>query len=128
MDRKIKKSLFDILQCIDEIESYFDTLPRKFDVYRENALLRSAIHMNISIIGEATNRILKISPDITITNAKQIVGTRNYLIHAYDSLRLEMIWAIVINDLPKLKHEVSSLLNESNPNIEIWAENTPLRR
>lgn len=112
MDRKIKKSLFDILQCIEEIESYFDSLPRRFDYYCENALLRSAIHMNISIIGEATNRILKIDPSIMISNAKQIVGTRNYLIHGYDSLRLEMIWAIVVNDLPKLKQEVGSLLSQ----------------
>lgn len=68
--------------------------------------------MNISIIGEATNRILKIDSEITISNAKQIVGTRNYLIHDYDKLlRLEMIWAIVINDLPKLKQEVTTLLN-----------------
>lgn len=47
-----------------------------------------------------------------ISNAKQIVGTRNYLIHGYDSLRLEMIWAIVVNDLPKLKQEVGSLLSQ----------------
>lgn len=112
MDRKVKKSLFDILQCIEEIESYFDSVPRRFDYYRENALLRSAIHMNISIIGEATNRILKIEPSIMISNAKQIVGTRNYLIHGYDSLRIEMIWAIVVNDLPKLKQEVIYLLNQ----------------
>ena len=111
MDRKIQKSLFDILHCIDEIDFYFNSVPRRFDYYRDNALLRSAIHMNISIIGEATNRILKTDSEISISNAKQIVGTRNYLIHGYDSLRLEMIWAIVINDLPKLKHEVISLLN-----------------
>lgn len=67
--------------------------------------------MNISIIGEATNRILKIDPTIMISNAKQIVGTRNYLIHGYDSLRQEMIWAKVVNDLPKLKQEAFSLLN-----------------
>lgn len=111
MDRKIKKSLYDILQCVEEVESYFDSVPRRFDYYQDNALLRSAIHMNISIIGEATNRILKIDPTIAISNAKQIVGTRNYLIHGYDSLRLEMIWAIVINDLPKLKQEILSILN-----------------
>lgn len=75
--------------------------------------------MNISIIGEATNRILKIDPAIMITNAKQIVGTRNYLIHGYDSLRLEMIWAIVINDLPKLRQEVTSLLNRDDFEINV---------
>ena len=112
MDRAVQKFLFDIIERIEEIESYFESMPRRFDTYSNSAILRSAIHMNISIIGEATNRILKINPDIKITNAKQIVGTRNYLIHGYDSLRPEMIWAIVINDLPKLKQEVAALLDE----------------
>lgn len=67
--------------------------------------------MNLSIIGEATNRILKINPEIKISNARQIVGTRNYIIHGYDSLRPEMLWAIIIKDLPKLKEEVSILLS-----------------
>lgn len=113
MDRQILKSLFDIKQCIDEIESYFDSIPRQFEEYRTNSLLRSAIHMNLSIIGEATNRILKVDRDIRITNAKQIVDTRNYIIHGYDSLRPEMIWAIIINDLPKLREEVLGLLKDS---------------
>jgi uncharacterized protein with HEPN domain len=58
------------------------------------------------------NRILKIDPDFKIVAARQIVGTRNYVIHAYDSLRPEMIWNIVINDLPKLKAEVQKMLAE----------------
>lgn len=111
MDRKVKKSLYDILERIDEINSYFEIYPRQFEFYSTNPLLRSAIHMNLSIIGEATNRILKLEPDISITYARQIVGTRNYLIHGYDSLRLEMLRAIVINDLPKLRREVEDILN-----------------
>lgn len=79
MDRKIQKSLYDILCCIDEIESYFESNPRRFEVYSENAILRSAIHMNISIIGEAANRILKIDPQIKISNARQIVGLETIL-------------------------------------------------
>ncbi len=56
------------------------------------------------------NRILKIDPKIPITSARRIVGTRNYLIHGYDSLREDLIWAIVINHLPLLKSEVITLL------------------
>ncbi|MDE5807842.1 MAG: DUF86 domain-containing protein, partial [Muribaculaceae bacterium] len=84
MDRKVKKLLFDISGCIAEIESYFAVLPRQFEEYKNNSLLRSAIHMNLSIIGEATNQILKIAPASPISNARQIVGTRNYIIHGYD--------------------------------------------
>lgn len=68
--------------------------------------------MNLSIIGEATNRILKLNPEFEISNARQIIGTRNYIIHGYDSLRPEMIWAIIINDLPRLKSEIAGYLNK----------------
>lgn len=69
--------------------------------------------MNIAIIGEATNRILKINPQIKITNARKIVDTCNYLIHGYDSVSPDMLWAIVIKHLPLLKSEVLEILSES---------------
>jgi len=68
--------------------------------------------MNIAIIGVATNRILRIRNDIKITNARKIVNTRNYVIHGYDSLRHEILWAIVINDIPLLKAEIIRILTE----------------
>lgn len=69
--------------------------------------------MNIAIIGEATNRILKIRNDISITNARKIVNTRNYVIHGYDSLRYEILWAIVVKDLPLLKSEIEAIMSET---------------
>lgn len=50
---------------------------------------------------------------MTITSARRIVNTRNYLIHAYDSLRDDLIWGIVINHLPLLKSEVEALLDSA---------------
>ena len=56
------------------------------------------------------SKSLKLEPELHITAARKIVDTRNYLIHGYDSLRLDIIWSIVINHLPKLKEEVLLLL------------------
>lgn len=67
---------------------------------------------NIEIMGEAMNRILKIKPDIPITSARKVVDTRNFVIHAYDSLKPDILWAIVINHLPLLKEEVEALLEK----------------
>ena len=66
---------------------------------------------NIEIIGEAMNRILKVDKDIAITNSRKIVDARNYIIHGYDSLSVDILWSMVINHLPKLKNEVTALLN-----------------
>lgn len=112
MDKKLViKYLNDILGSIEQIESYFDSFPRRFDVYCRESILQRAIQMNISIIGEATNRLLKISPEIPITKARKIVDTRNYLIHGYDSVSHDMVWSIVINHLPLLKSEVVGIKN-----------------
>ena len=35
MDNDIKSRLFDILNAIMEIESFFDALPKEFSVYRQ---------------------------------------------------------------------------------------------
>ncbi|MEZ3578255.1 MAG: DUF86 domain-containing protein [Muribaculaceae bacterium] len=85
----------------------------QFKVFCEDLCFRSAVQWEIAIIGEAMNRILKSCPDIPITSARRIVNTRNYLIHGYDSLKEDLIWAIVINHLPLLKSEVIQLLETS---------------
>jgi len=74
-------------------------------------LLKRAIERNLEIIGEAMSRILKEEPLFPIENAKRIIGLRNQIIHGYDSVSDENIWGIVINHLPKLKIEISSLLS-----------------
>lgn len=74
-------------------------------------MFRRAIERNIGIIGEAVAKILQLNPSIKIKEAKSIRSTRNYIVHAYDTLRLDMIWDIVVNDLPNLKIEISELLD-----------------
>lgn len=111
-DRTVVKYLNDILDSITQVKSYFTTFPRRFNVYCETPMMQRAIQMNISIIGEATNKLLKIAPEIPITKARKIVDTRNYMIHGYDSVSHDMVWSIVINHLPLLKEEVVRILTE----------------
>lgn len=59
------------------------------------------------------NRILKIDPMIKITSARKIVDTRNYVIHAYDSLKPDILWAIVINHIPRLKSDILHIISPS---------------
>ncbi len=66
------------------------------------------------------NRVLKIDPEIKITSARRIVNTRNLVIHSYDSVDKEIIWAIVVRHLPLLKSEIKIILdsyNQENPPV-----------
>lgn len=110
MDNYTKKHLQDILTAIEEIESFLGYTPKLFDSFVNNICLRRAVERNIEIIGEAMNRILKTSSDIKITNARKIVDARNYIIHGYDTLSVDILWSIVINHLPLLKEEVTLLM------------------
>jgi uncharacterized protein with HEPN domain len=110
MDSEIKTWLYDILQSIGEIDSYFEDRPRRFDQYVADIRTKRAVERDIEIIGEAVNRILKKNNDFELENAQKIIGTRNRIAHGYDKISDDLIWSIVINHLPKLKEEIVALM------------------
>ena len=112
MDNNIKAWLYDILSSINEIESYYIDTPKMFEIYQNDLRTKRAVERNIEIIGEAMNRILKIDSDVVISNSRKIVDVRNRIIHGYDSVSDDVIWGIVIRNLPILQKEVEELLGK----------------
>ena len=109
MKLEIKKYLFDINTSIDSIFEYLDG-ERNFFEYQKNKLLRRGKEREIEIIGEAMNRIVRIDPNFRIENSRQIIDTRNWVIHGYDKVDDVIIWGIISNHLPKLKKEIEDYL------------------
>ena len=109
MNVRIKSSLLDIYQSIDEIFLFLGDR-RDFMAYQNDLKTKKAVERNLEIIGEAVNRILKEEPNFVIDQAKSIIGTRNRIIHSYDNISDEVIWTIVVRDLPKLKAQVEQFL------------------
>ncbi|TAE19268.1 MAG: DUF86 domain-containing protein [Bacteroidetes bacterium] len=112
MDNDIKAWLYDILNAIMEIESFFNDSIKEFAKYQNDLRTRRAVERNIEIIGEALSRILKRDETISISNSRKIVDTRNRIIHGYDSVSDDVIWGIVIRHLPILQTEIQELLGE----------------
>jgi uncharacterized protein with HEPN domain len=112
MDIKIKVWLLDIQQAIEEIFLFLGE-KRNFITYQEDLKTKKAVERNLEIIGDAVNRILKADSSIQIKNAKNIIGTRNRIIHSYDNISDEVIWTIVSRELPDLLEEVKSLLDRN---------------
>ena len=112
MDIKVKTWLLDIKQSIEEILLFLGE-QRDFRAYKEDLKIKKAVERNLEIIGEAVNRILKTDNSIQLDNAKNIIGTRNRIIHSYDNISDEVIWTIVSRELPDLKIQVEKLLNDA---------------
>ena len=112
MGNDVKAWLYDILNAINEVESFFVDRPKEFLNYQNDLRTKRAIERNIEIIGEAMGRVLRQDSVIKITNSRKFVDVRNRIIHGYDSVSDDIIWGIVIRHLPILKIEVERLLNE----------------
>jgi uncharacterized protein with HEPN domain len=113
MEEKIQKWLYDIQFAIEEIESFFVDIPNSFNQYSNNLILKRAVERDLEIIGEAVNRILKVNPNFPLKNARKIIGLRNQIIHAYDNISDENIWAIIQKHLPTLKIEINTLIESA---------------
>lgn len=108
MEPDIKTWLQDIVDAINEIDSFIPV--KDFLIFQKDLKTKRAVERNIEIIGEAVNRIVKVDSQISISTLRRIIDTRNRIIHGYDTVSAEIIWGIVIKDLPVLKLEAEQLL------------------
>jgi uncharacterized protein with HEPN domain len=109
MGNETKAWMSDILTAIQEINQFVPD-QKDFRKFQKDLKTKRAIERNIEIIGEAINRLIRVEPQILITNARKIVDTRNRIIHGYDSVSEDIIWAIVVRDLPLLEKEIKLLI------------------
>jgi uncharacterized protein with HEPN domain len=76
------------------------------DLDRDEKLGLALVRL-IEIIGEAA---VKVSSDVQARHSsipwKDVVGTRNRLIHGYEDVDLDIVWRIVETDLPGLVREL----------------------
>jgi uncharacterized protein with HEPN domain len=75
-------------------------------------LLNLALTRLVEIIGEAANRV----PENVQVRYPQLpwlemIGARNRLIHGYDSVDFDILWAIITDDLPGLIRQLESILS-----------------
>ena len=77
----------------------------------ENRTLNLALTRLLEIIGEAANRV---PIDFQIENPavswSQIISLRNRLIHGYDSVDFDLLWYVVIHDLPELVQNLEKIM------------------
>jgi len=105
-----KKLLLDIEQAALNIDIHLEKR-RVYEEFVMNITKRRAIERELEIIGEATHNLLKIESALLISSARKIVGMRNRIIHAYDSIDETILWKIIIKDIPILLDEVQELLD-----------------
>lgn len=105
-----RQRLLHILEAINEIQLYTANIDIK--TFLANSMMRFACVKQIEIIGEAANSITPPTKAIfTDMEWKQIIGMRHILVHEYFGVDFDLIWQVVIKDLPILKEKVLVVIN-----------------
>lgn len=66
---------------------------------------------SLEIIGEAAKNIHNdFKANYPEIDWKSMTGMRDRLIHKYFGVDYQIVWDVVINEIPKLKKEISSIL------------------
>jgi uncharacterized protein with HEPN domain len=109
MQHRLLKYILDIERIIQEIESIKQKTQNDFKNFSDDFILQRAIERDLEIIGEAIRKLIEIKPSIQITASKNIIGLRNIISHAYDSVEPEMLWGIIQKNIPVLAKEIQEL-------------------
>lgn len=78
-------------------------------MFQSDIILQRAVERDLEIIGEAIRKLIELNPELIITSSKNIIGLRNIISHAYDSVEPEMIWGIIQNNIPLLAAEINKI-------------------
>lgn len=111
MAREFLHAIDDILDAIVGIEEA--TRGKSLADYQQQWLLRHAIQRAIEIISEASRAI----PDeVKATQSNipwpSVRAIGNVLRHEYQGLSDQIIWNVVVDELPKLKDAVTRIRNK----------------
>ena len=101
--------LLDILESARAAVGYMRG--KTWDEFSEDHLLQDAVVRRLEIVGEASGRV---SEETQMKHSHlpwmAMKGTRNKIIHEYDSIELDIIWNIVQDDLPALIDELEKII------------------
>jgi uncharacterized protein with HEPN domain len=105
-----RQRLNHILEAIDEIQLYTKNTTLK--TFLSNSMMRFACVKQIEIIGEAANCITSETKALfTDLEWKQIIGMRHILVHEYFGVDFDLIWQVIIEDLPLFKEKILNVIN-----------------
>jgi uncharacterized protein with HEPN domain len=108
--RDDRERLRDILEAIERIERYTSKGREEF---MQDELIQTWVVHHIQIIGEAARKLSEETrSEYDEVPWPAIIAMRNILVHDYFSVDIDEVWSTIERDLPPLKVEVSSILED----------------
>lgn len=95
---------------IGAARSILSAMKGKKRAFAKDTVLQDAVIRRFEIMGEAARRLsrtfMEAHPDVPW---KRIIGLRNFLIHAYDKVRVDEVLQVVEDTLPHVVRQLEAL-------------------
>jgi uncharacterized protein with HEPN domain len=86
---------------------------RNRDDLDNDQMLSLALVRLIEIIGEAANNIsLSCQNNYPQIPWREMIGMRNRIVHAYFEVDLDVVWQVIIDDLPRLLRWINQAIQD----------------
>jgi uncharacterized protein with HEPN domain len=111
---RVREYLQHILEAIDRATGYISGMD--FDAFERDTRTQDAVIRSVEIIGEAAKRVRSSDPAFAARYSQipwdVMYGMRNRIVHDYFEIDLKVVWQTVISDLPTLRLQIATLVNQ----------------
>ena len=101
---------------MDEINFLIkETQGIEFEDLIKNEILKRACSRSFEIIGEAVKNVPDdFKKEHNVIEWKKLAGLRDKIIHYYFGVNWDILWDVLVNQIPKLKLQIEDMLKDIN--------------
>ena len=101
----------DIADAMEKAEILLKSVT--YDQFEADFRINFAVVRALEIVGEATKRLpMTLRDQYPNIPWKQMAGMRDRIIHGYDNVDLEIVWDVVMQDIPRIKPQIEQILKD----------------
>ncbi len=115
--------LLDMFESAHAIQRYMDGVP--FDEFWDDSVKRDAVVMRISVIGEASGRLLQFPSTVALLPSipfPKLKGMRNLITHDYKGINYRTVWEVTQDHIPGLIASLGKYFDGNPPPAPVLAE------
>jgi uncharacterized protein with HEPN domain len=109
MNREFLDFVEDILDAMEKAEILVEGFT--YREFEEDFRTNFAVVRAPEIIGGATKRLpMSVREQYPEVPWRGMAGMRDRIIHGYDTVDLQIVWDVVQQDIPEIKHQIQQIL------------------
>lgn len=106
MDVKDFGLYLSILHFCDRVAAKMERFRVDEGLWLADEDIRDMLYVSVQQVGEKASRLSGADEDYPDIDWREICGLRNILIHDYDSISPDIVWGVLIDDIPRLKRDL----------------------